>query len=481
MSHRLTAAIKKDDRSPHHQDSPRRFALREWEEKKGKRGSAAPVQAPSDDGDGAQDGEAARRGEHPRDRGRAARRRGQEPGSRRRRRRGSTTSRRPSPAKKPSRADLAASGRRALRRPRGRRQVSADPRTPRPAGWWSCPAGGRRAPTPAPAPQGPWRRGTRNDVAAGPGSAAPAERGSQGRIDAGSGGASGAPIDDLSGAKGASPAPPRGPWCATASRSWPLASRPGSTSPSARAKSSRGKTSPTRRRWCSRRSIATPGPAPIRAVAEALARRGRLQGDPQLATAQAGAALRADNLRRTSSGQRPRFRFGGGGRVALTDWALSGELPRLEQEVIAAIERYRDASRRAHLRRLQELPGHALIELALLAIERVGMTNIKAVRTLRIARWRGSFLGHAQDRGRRDPHGDRHPARTGARSGRERVTDLRERHPPLRPGQHRLADHDGAGPVGGARGGGRAGRSPRDPLRRNGRLQAPRGHRRRRR
>ena len=91
------------------------------------------------------------------------------------------------------------------------------------------------------------------------------------------------------------------------------------------------------------------GPAPVRAVAEALMRRGRLQGDPVLAASQLGASLRADNLRRQSAGQRVRFRFASGGRVALTDWSLGGELPRLEQDAIAAIERYRKASRRARL------------------------------------------------------------------------------------------------------------------------------------
>ena len=44
------------------------------------------------------------------------------------------------------------------------------------------------------------------------------------------------------------------------------------------------------------------GPAPIRAVADALIRRGRLQGDPALAVAQAGASMRADNLRRVGRG-----------------------------------------------------------------------------------------------------------------------------------------------------------------------------------
>ena len=102
--------------------------------------------------------------------------------------------------------------------------------------------------------------------------------------------------------------------------------------------------------------------------------------DPAMATAQVSASLRADNLRRAAAGQRPRFRFANGSRVALTDWSLGGELPRLEQEVVAAVERYREASRRAMLRRVQELPGHALIELVVIGLERAGMVNVKAVR-----------------------------------------------------------------------------------------------------
>jgi hypothetical protein len=166
------------------------------------------------------------------------------------------------------------------------------------------------------------------------------------------------------------------------------------------------------------------GPVPMRTVADALMRRGRLQGDPIVATTQASASMRADNLRRAGNGQRTRFRFASGGRVALTDWSLGGELPRLEQDVIAAVDRYREASRRAMLRRLQELPGHALIELLLLALERVGMMSLRSVRRA------GSPGGEAHFAALHKTGGDVIPTaivvrKDGREIGRERVTDLR--------------------------------------------------------
>jgi HB1, ASXL, restriction endonuclease HTH domain/Restriction endonuclease len=122
------------------------------------------------------------------------------------------------------------------------------------------------------------------------------------------------------------------------------------------------------------------GAVPVRSLVDALMRRGRLAGDPALAAIQLSASLRADNLRRTADGKRARFRFSSGGRVAPTDWALGSDLARLEADVIAAVERYREGARRMMLRRLQELPGQAFLELALLGLERIGMTQIRPVR-----------------------------------------------------------------------------------------------------
>jgi HB1, ASXL, restriction endonuclease HTH domain/Restriction endonuclease len=166
------------------------------------------------------------------------------------------------------------------------------------------------------------------------------------------------------------------------------------------------------------------GPVTVRAVVDALMRRGRLPGDPQAATTQLAASLRADNLRRAAAAQRARFRFANGSRVALTEWSLGPDMARLEQEVIMAVDRYREASRRVMLRKLQELPGHAFLELALIGLERVGMMGLKAVRRA------GSPGGEAHFMATHKTGSDE--VRTavvirkdGREIGRERVSDLR--------------------------------------------------------
>jgi hypothetical protein len=94
---------------------------------------------------------------------------------------------------------------------------------------------------------------------------------------------------------------------------------------------------------------------------------------------QIAAAVRADNARRAAAGLRPRLRLAGG-RVGLTDWLLDPDLARLERDALAAISRYREAARRAFVRKLAELPGHAFVELCVLVIERVGATQLRPVK-----------------------------------------------------------------------------------------------------
>jgi HB1/ASXL restriction endonuclease-like protein with HTH domain/restriction endonuclease len=165
------------------------------------------------------------------------------------------------------------------------------------------------------------------------------------------------------------------------------------------------------------------GAVSLRQIAETAQRRGRLSGDAQLVQSQVAAAVRADNARRIASGSRPRFRLAGG-RVALTDWLLSGDLARLEQEALAAVERYRDAARRAFARKLGELPGHAFVEICVLALEKIGIGQLRAVRRP------GAPGGETHLSGILRAAGDEVRVaivirRDGREVGRERVTELR--------------------------------------------------------
>ncbi len=166
------------------------------------------------------------------------------------------------------------------------------------------------------------------------------------------------------------------------------------------------------------------GPVPLRSLVEHLMRRGRMAGDPAIASTQLAASLRADNLRRQDLGQRTRFRFASGGRIAPTEWLLGSDLVRLEQDVIAAVERYREGARRAFLRRVQELPGHSFVELALVALEKMGMTQVRMVRRA------GTSGGEAHFAAIHKTGGDEIRTaivirKDGREIGRERVGDLR--------------------------------------------------------
>ena len=166
------------------------------------------------------------------------------------------------------------------------------------------------------------------------------------------------------------------------------------------------------------------GPVSVRTVVDALMRRGRLVGDPAFGTTQVMASLRADNLRRAAVSHRTRFRFASSARVALTDWALGPDLTRLEVEVIQAVDRYREASRRTMLRRLQELPGHAFAELALLGLERVGMVNIRGVRRAGSPGGEAHFMA-THKTGTDEIRTALIIRKDGREIGRERVSDLR--------------------------------------------------------
>ncbi len=165
------------------------------------------------------------------------------------------------------------------------------------------------------------------------------------------------------------------------------------------------------------------GPVSLRQIADSAQKRGRLSGDVQQLQSQIAASVRADNMRRVASGLRPRFRFVAG-RIALTDWLLSAELSRLEQEAHAAVDRYRDAARKAFARKLQELPGHAFVELTLLALERIGFHHVRAMRRAGIPGNEAHFTA-VHDTGAADVVSALVIRRDGREIGRERVTELR--------------------------------------------------------
>jgi len=168
------------------------------------------------------------------------------------------------------------------------------------------------------------------------------------------------------------------------------------------------------------------GAVPFRAIAEAAQRRGRVTGDLNGATSAIAAAIRGDNLRRAAQGQRPRFRLANGGRVALTDWVLGSDLLRLEQDALLAIDRYREAARRVLAGKLQkDMSGPALVELLLIALERLGFRDIKPVRRAGLPGGESHFAAVHVGTGGEEIRTAIVLRRDGREIGRERVIDLR--------------------------------------------------------
>lgn len=168
------------------------------------------------------------------------------------------------------------------------------------------------------------------------------------------------------------------------------------------------------------------GAVPFRAIAEAAQRRGRVSGDLNGATSAIAAAIRGDNLRRAATGQRPRFRLANGGRVALTDWVLGSDLLRMEQDAILAIDRYREAARRVLAGKLQkDMSGPALVELLLIALERLGFRDIKPVRRAGLPGGESHFSAVHVSTGGEEIRTAIVLRRDGREIGRERVIDLR--------------------------------------------------------
>jgi hypothetical protein len=120
------------------------------------------------------------------------------------------------------------------------------------------------------------------------------------------------------------------------------------------------------------------GGATFKQVAEVVAKQGR-DNDPQLAQ-WLNAACRADNIRREASGERARFRFSNGSRIALWEWVIDKEQFRLEREARAAVDKYGELARQRLARRFAELPPRAFGELATLLLESLGFSQFRAVK-----------------------------------------------------------------------------------------------------
>lgn len=165
------------------------------------------------------------------------------------------------------------------------------------------------------------------------------------------------------------------------------------------------------------------GPVALQTLVDAAQRRGRFFGEHSVGQGLLVAAARADNARSLARGERPRFRLANG-RIGLTDWSLDPELLRIEREVREMAERHRDASRRAVLRVLQDLPHRALGELVVLVLEHVGFVDLVPVRRPGAHGAELHLAGKLQT-----PAGEIRTAvvvrRDGREIGRERVTELR--------------------------------------------------------
>ena len=136
------------------------------------------------------------------------------------------------------------------------------------------------------------------------------------------------------------------------------------------------------------------------------------------------ACCRADNLRLEAEGRRPRFRFVSNNRIALSEWALDRELSRLEKDMFAAIDRYRDTLRSRLAKRISELPHKAFTEFAYLVLERAGYKSLSVVKRP------GAHTSELHLSGVLAAGGSETPVaivirKDGRDIGRERVTELR--------------------------------------------------------
>jgi restriction endonuclease Mrr len=161
---------------------------------------------------------------------------------------------------------------------------------------------------------------------------------------------------------------------------------------------------------------------PFRTLVDDAIRGNRLSGDANVLAASLAASARADTARREARGERARLRVQGS-RVSLVEWSLGGEVARAEDEALVALERLRDAARRQLVRKLNELPQSAFIEMIAVTLERVGLTNLRSIRRA------GASQGELFVTGTARVAGEEIPAavllKRGGEVGRERVIELR--------------------------------------------------------
>ena len=163
-------------------------------------------------------------------------------------------------------------------------------------------------------------------------------------------------------------------------------------------------------------------PVPFRTLVDDAIRGNRLSGDANVLAASLAASARADCARREARGERARLRVQGS-RVALVEWSLGSDVARAEDEALVALERLRDAARRQLVRKLNELPQSAFIELIAVTLERVGLTNLRSIRRA------GASQGELFVTGTARVAGEEIAAavllKRGGEIGRERVIELR--------------------------------------------------------
>jgi restriction endonuclease Mrr len=165
------------------------------------------------------------------------------------------------------------------------------------------------------------------------------------------------------------------------------------------------------------------GGATAQKLAEQAGRRSNNGGNEHF-VAQISACCRADNLRSEANGRRGRFRFVTNNRIALIEWSLDKDLARLENEMFAAIDRYRELLRARLVKRIAEMPHKAFAEFSHLVLERAGY------KALNVVKRPGAHVSELHLSGVLAAGGGETPVaivirKDGRDVGRERVTELR--------------------------------------------------------